>query len=328
MLHNCSEVMDQDTSPTSLERVNDSYETNIEQIKQLLVKLGIKQDNRVYCSYYSIDSLKNAINECKLIQKLDIIDDIINIICQFCGITKFSQKEKSKSISVLNSNDSDTEFAILTQNVYKVTHRHRQRQTLYHTIVFNEWIHVSENKRFNNKSIYRYLFKLFTDFEVHHNNLTYIGFVTSKFIEKMDKSDANYYYLQNTIGNDSIASSISWYTCAGFAAAKCNDNLLKLLDVEACTQSVNWKMGYLTKTELKQNDETGNCYLFFEFDFNHYLISVRSNLFSHDSKRCLFKMPSTLVANLQDEEIKFGVTLHIDTSKSGQSGVGLVKYQC
>ena len=108
---------------------------------------GKVDQHKINYNYYTRKSLKKALKPGNL------IEDILNIICDYCGITQWSLYEKSKDISIVNSNDNNIEYAILTQ-----TADTNQMEDKYHNVFFNEWIDLS-----GDKSIFRYIFKYFVN---------------------------------------------------------------------------------------------------------------------------------------------------------------------
>ena len=96
-----------------------------------------KPKTTFYHHYFSFDMLKSALKQTELIEKLQVIDDMLHIICTFCGITKWSQTDKSSQIRVINSKDDNIEYAIITQDSNQLSTINQ-----YHNIFVSDWINA------------------------------------------------------------------------------------------------------------------------------------------------------------------------------------------
>ena len=99
------------------------------------------------CNYFDINRSKNVLISSDYIKIYDIIDDIIVIICKYCGIVDWSDIDKSNNISIVQSNDNKISYAICERN-------DKNDAGTYDDICFDEWINIDSNK-----SIFKYVFK-------------------------------------------------------------------------------------------------------------------------------------------------------------------------
>ena len=262
----------------------------------------------VYYNYYSLQELYKAIETCKLASKLNIISDIINIVCNFVGITEFSSDIKSKEISIVNSYDKKIEYAIIS------LHERDYKHAEYHNILLNDWIEADLDENINNKLIYRYIFKYYSIERLEYSQGMYLGIATKSVIENKEFSTG-----RKSLHAIEFSHSTSFAYIGGTGIRLyCNKN--------ADYAPTNWK--YFSFANLSRNENNG----YFMFELNLYENSIKfyCNQIENDlSNFVTVKMDQILVQQMKREPIKMIVSLWLDPKfyENSKLGMGLVRFQ-
>ena len=281
------------------------------------IKANDKTSKFVYYDYYSLNALQKAINATNLINRLNVIPDIVNIICSFCSITKWSQTDKSKIISIVNSNDNNIEYAVITKS----------NPVFHDNAFFDNWIDYC-----NDKLIYRYIFKYYTNLPiklVSGIDTLYCGFVSSQYTLELED-------VAIPIGEDKNSMRV-WTAGGGFVGLEFDGGTKTVEQVTILntgetiklkTDSIDWKDFSLEKLESDVKNETGECYFMFEINFMDNTLKFMCKALEdvkHGFLQC--KIPAKLVKEWHEEQkaIRMGVTLHC-LKECGGIGLGLVKH--
>ena len=297
------------------ESVLDMDESMIPVLADYFAKFKNQKDlNYIYYKYYDINDLQKTLLNTKYIDEYNIIIDIINIICEYHGITQCWTKDetyKSNNIVVINSNDNLISYAIAERN--------RQNDRLVHdSILFNDWIDINCNKK-----IFRYLFKVnehFYYYRPDHPAIN-IGIITKKFIKneavhidnfKIDKTTLRHHYAPG-FGMD--GDSLGWYVeqnCYCYYKSKSTGDRIY----------TNWN-----KFENKMEINDINSYFLFEVNLVENNIRIISNAFKSESKVYKYSIPETLL-NIINKEECFTIAYSIIIDRPAYFALGLVKLNC
>ena len=165
--------------------------------------INLRSNNNKFHHYYSFVSLKNAISQTVLIDIFNIYDEIIIEICNYHGITDWSNKEKSEKFSIVDSNDNTIRYVLLTHPP--------SVQYTTNSILFNDanWIDIDSN------FIYQYIFKINQNQAIGGSHL-YVAIVTQNynFPLKCDRIAQEERFECYSVGSPFIdaTTSLSWET--------------------------------------------------------------------------------------------------------------------
>ena len=287
--------------------------------------------NYVYYNYYDSQELKNVLLSTDYISKLNIISDIIDIICNFYPITKWSSINKSNNIYITNSIDNTISYAnIICQDTHNIINDNNKNIIKNYNnksgiIFFNEWIDLNFSNEYN-KFIYRYIFKVHQFYEIdklkESNELNFsidffdlgssfqIGLTSNKFNKNINK-----------IGFDINGESICW-NCDGkicgfyYKSSKINDDnnineyysLWNSFKISKGFTINNKNNFFMIEIDLKYNKFKIKCYSIVGIKF---IITETS-------------IPSQLLKTInQTKMFRIGVSFKLDTF--GSFALGLVK---
>ena len=270
-----------------------------------LFGINAVNDDNVYHNYFSIQSMTNALQSCRIVSNFNVIDDILNIIASYCGTVQWSDTEKSSQLIILNSLDNKISYAILPK---KNTTQHFMR----HNIYLNEWINIFENMS-NNKFIYRYIFKYYSNKDFGRGPVILGGFATNKYENALQGPSTDV----NMIGCDKSGHSLSWWT---YGADACRI-FYKDGSQTGAWMHVDWHSFSLSK--LKTNDATGKCYFLIEINLIDNKITIYCSAFRGKEKYQQCDIPKTLLQEMKHEPIRIGFTFCPRPNKESLCGFGI-----
>ena len=166
-------------------------------LKQTISIASKKSSVNIYgYNYYSLQQLKQVLDDTDLILKFEINSNIINTIITYCGITNWDIINKSRNINIYKSNDDSISYAILNRGNIVFDAFGAEESYSWDSILMNEWIGVSDDKL-----IFRYLFKWFGGKPQVNLNPRKLGIVAEASQQRLDQT-------VSSVG--SCVHSISW----------------------------------------------------------------------------------------------------------------------
>ena len=260
----------------------------------------------LYYSYFDIKDLHDALLSTTCIQKYDIIPGIINIICEYNGITNWSNIDKSDNISIISSKDNKISYAIAKRI-------HDEEQWIGDTILFNQWINLDCNK-----SIYNYIFRV-TQYNSIDNTdkiqayALNIGIISSKYsLNNLTDIMED----KTTLGMEKSGHSICWYY-SGYGSRFYH----KIKSSSDTT--LQWNR-YFVKNGFK-NDE--NSYFMMEINFKTNQMKVTClalDKVPSTDKTVIYDIPKEFIKQIETDEM-FRVGMTLTSRHGGVYGVGLVR---
>lgn len=282
---------------------------------------AIRANCNINYSYFTIAQLSNVLTATQFINKYNIINDIVLIICNYCGVLDWSSTDKSPYLTVSNCSTSTSS----SLRVLPVMKKRLDSTHMRHIGLLNEYIDCSDDNS-NNNQIYRYLFKYFYNGTSSHtfqiglmNIYDYNDIINQKllcsnnsFIGSSKNSYGWNYYRSNRKNGD---GSLSWY----------------LHGNAGCTRA---ESSYLpTKWQIEQENDDNkktrmdlNCYILLEINLKLGTMTIINNGIKNDSTyeqdhiRSV-QIPKTVV---NSPPFRVGVSLWVGVDVSNDLGVDLV----
>lgn len=294
------------------------------QVKDFFDKFGNNHDSKdIYQNSYDVNHLKQFLVPCiNKTYMLNIIPEIVNIICNYCGITDWSMTEKSDKFSIINSKDNNISYAIL-----------KSKDRCQETILLNEWIDLE-----NTCKIYRYVFKflpLIPKQMKRKHNMTgsiRVGFITPQF--KMNFSNVDY---KEMIGELEGDCAMCWFTQGSSHSFFCNglfintpsidDNGEQIRGLCDFERGINYNQ---TQTQNESNycnifdGSTMSSYFMIELDLKYYKMTVVCDEIEYRGKKSSCDIPHDLLQNIVKlKQVRMGLSIYIDDA--GVFGLGIVR---
>ena len=289
-------------------------------VGQLQDFFGFQQTNDskyIYHNYFTANVLKDALLSTPLVQKYNIIDDIIVMITEYYGIIGWSNIDKSDNINIIESTDKIISYAVLKNKKIDTS----VERTFYNLILFNEWIDINCNKK-----IFKYIFKVD---KIINSQMSYsdfselnIGFITPKFIKninigpkKLKFKELSHADLDNIIGRDKHGNSIRWSsdgeTC---------EYVYKSDSIADRVCTINWK-GFVNAFE-KMKDF--NKYFLFEINLIKNIINVKCNAMLSGNKIYQHDIPAALLKSIEETQ-QFKICAMLFTRDEKPFSIGIVR---
>ena len=283
---------------------------NKEELKQMLDKYlpHSHTASDMYYNYFDKDKLRQTLLSRDYVSsEYEMIPEVVNIIVDYCGITNWFHIDKSRNISLIESDDKNISYAIL---------RNDKSQTVYHSIFLNDWIELdlqSTSTITTAKKVFKYIFKC-TQLDCSNNcsNLsssnTYIGTgMDIGFYVKTSKNKKMKF--TNVTANEVIGAGKDGNSMACAANSRGRAFSTSGIGINDVRQRISWNDFIV---EQRFDNTSKDSYFMVQLDFISNKMSVICGAFENQKKCHQHEIPKAIIKQLQQtDQICVGSSLEM-----------------
>ena len=286
------------------------------------------QHENGYFLRFDVDKLKDIFLSSNFIMKeLELIPEIIDIICEYCKCMNlsWSEDEKSKFIRIVHTNPDINKLDVIDKHNANISYAiigTKQQNIWANSVVTGKPILLKDNCGRNN-TFFRFIFRLFVNLPHKYYQLC-IGIVQKNYKMKLQGASNNALFGFENLGE---SFCFHWNRDANFyytghnKGSACLDWNLK--QIEPLTDD---NENDINKSNHNDDDDAVSVdgYFMIEVDFDNKNMKVVCNQLDNNSMKC--DIPQKLVDIIKNDQCFYiGLSYVASASDKRFVGVGLVQ---